>query len=200
MKRWEMKEGAEFLCKVGIRKNQIVLDFGCRVGHYTIPAAKIVGNNGIVYAVDTEDHTLKKLQQKAKVHNLTNIKIIKTSGQMKLPLQSECVDVILLYDVLHYLKKDIRRKLYHEAFRLLRRDGLLSVYPKHTFENDPIQEFRRLSLSDVKHEIESSNFVFEQKQCGLISHDDGLNQGCVLNFRKYEQSQNMKEMDISRKI
>jgi len=186
MERWERKEGAEFLRKVGIRKSRIVLDFGCGVGHYSIPAARIVGNNGIVYAIDSEEHPLKELQQKAKAHNLTNIKIIKTSGQMKLPLQSECVDVILLYDVLHYLKKDIRRKLYHEAFRLLRRDGLLSVYPKHILENDPIQEFRRLSLSDVKHEIESSNFVFEQKHCGLISHDDGLNQGCVLNFRKYE--------------
>ena len=184
MERWEVKEGVGFLRKIGINSGQSVLDFGCRVGHYTIPAAKIVGNNGIVYAIDTEEHALKELHQKAKAHNLTNIRIIKTSGRMKLPLESGTVNVVLFYDVLHYLEKRSRKKLYQEAFRVLKQDGLLSVYPKHTLEDDPIQELRRLSLSDVKHEIEASNFVFEHKFCGLISHDDGLNQGCVLNFRK----------------
>jgi ubiquinone/menaquinone biosynthesis C-methylase UbiE len=181
---WERDGGVKFLEETGLKSGQRVLDFGCRVGHYTIPAAKIVGNNGIVYAIDTEDYALKELKQKAKAHNLTNIKIIKTFGQTRLPLGRTAVDVILLYDVLHYLGKDKRAKLYHEVFRILRRDGLLSIYPKHTLEDAPTQKFRMLTLSDVKQEIEGSNFVFERKHCGLISHDDGLNQGCVLNFRK----------------
>jgi len=44
-----------------------------------------------------------------------------------------------------------------------------------------------MSVSNVKQEIEDSNFVFKKKGCGLISHDDGLNQGCVLNFIKYKE-------------
>jgi len=51
MERWEVKEGVGFLREIGVKPGQIVLDFGCRAGHYTIPAAKIVGNKGIVYAV-----------------------------------------------------------------------------------------------------------------------------------------------------
>ena len=184
IKWWERDGGVKFLEETGLKSGQRVLDFGCRVGHYTIPAAKIVGNNGIVYAIDTEDYALKELKQKAKAHNLTNIKIIKTFGQTRLPLGRTAVDVILLYDVLHYLGKDKRAKLYQEVFRILRRDGLLSIYPKHTLEDAPTQKFRMLTLSDVKQETEGSNFVFERKHCGLISHDDGLNQGCVLNFRK----------------
>jgi len=184
MERWERKEGAEFLRKVGIRKNQIVLDFGCGVGHYTIPAARIVGSTGFVYAVDKERQAVNELKQKAKANNFKNVKVMKTSGQMKLPLESETVGVVLFYDVLHYLGKHNRKRLYQEASRVLKQDGLLSVYPKHTLENDPIQEFRKLSVNDVKQEIEGSNFVFEQKHCSLISHDDGLNQGWVLNFRK----------------
>ncbi len=184
---WETVKGIKFLRRIGLQPKQAVLDFGCRIGHYTIPAAKIVGNSGIVYAIDTEEHALKELHQKANAHKLTNIKIIKTSGRMRLPLESGTVDVVLFYDVLHYLGKSDRKKLYQEAFRLLKQDGLLSVYPKHTLEDNPIQEFRRLSLSDVKEEIEDSKFIFEHEFCGLISHDDGLNQGCVLNFRKYVQ-------------
>jgi len=183
---WEEQEGVIFLRKIGIKIGQTVLDFGCRVGHYTIPAAKAVGNNGLVYAIDAEQQTLKELRQKANAHKLTNIRIIKTSGRMKLPLESGTVDVVLFYDVLHYLGKRIRKRLYQEAFRVLKQDGLLSVYPKHTLEDNPIREFSSLSVSDVKQEIEGSNFVFERKHCGLISHDDGLNQGCVLNFTKYE--------------
>jgi len=174
------------LRKVGVRKNQTVLDFGCGAGHYTIPAARIVGSTGLVYAVDKERQAVNEKKKKTKDNNLKNVKVTKASGQVELGFESESIDVVLFYDVLHYLGKNDRKKLYREAFRVLKLDGLLSVYPKHTLEDNPIREFSSLSVSDVKQEIEGSKFVFEHKYCGIISHDDGLNQGCVLNFRKNE--------------
>ena len=184
MEQWEKQQGVIFLRKIGLQLNQRVLDFGCRLGHYTIPAAKVVVNKGIVYALDKEQQALDELQQKATDLNLKNIRIISTSGQIQVDSENNSIDVVLFYDVLHYHEKREREKLYVEAYRVLKQDGLFSVYPKHTLEDDPIREFRSLSVSDVKQEIEGSNFVFEHKHCGLISHDDGLNQGCVLNFRK----------------
>jgi ubiquinone/menaquinone biosynthesis C-methylase UbiE len=184
MKRWESKEGVEFLRKVGVRKNHIVLDFGCGVGHYTIPVAKIVGSKGIVYGVDKEQQALNKLQRKAIHLNLKNIRTINTSGQIQIDLENNSIDVALFYDVLHYHEKEGREKLYRQAYRVLKQDGLFSVYPKHTSEDDPIMGFQNLGLREVKQEIQNSNFVFGKKHCGLISHDDGLNQGCVLNFSK----------------
>jgi len=184
IEKWEKENGVKFLRKVGLRPGQIVLDFGCRVGHYTIPAAFVVGSKGIVCAMDKEQQALNELELKARANNLKNVKVIKTLGQTTLDFESESIDVVLFYDILHYLGKRDREKLYQEAQRVLKKDGLLSVYPKHTLEDDPIQEFRRLNLSDVKREIEGSDFYFEEKVCGIISHDDGLNQGCVLNFRK----------------
>lgn len=80
--------------------------------------------------------------------------------------------------------------MYAEAHRVLKQEGLFSVYPKHTLKDDPIGKFSGLSVDDVKQEIEGSNFAFEQQHCGLISHDDGLNQGCVLNFRKDNNENN----------
>ena len=184
MEKWEKQDGVKFLRGIGLQLNQKVLDFGCRVGHYTIPAAKVVGSKGFVYAVDKEQQALDELQQKAAHLNLKNIRTINSSGQVQIDLENNSIDVVLFYDVLHYHEQKEREKLYAEAYRVLKQDGLFSVYPKHTLEDDPIQEFRRLSVSDVKQEIEDSNFVFEKKHCGLISHDDGLNQGCILNFRK----------------
>jgi len=187
IEKWEEQEGVKFLRRIGLQPNQTVLDFGCRVGHYTLPAAKVVGNKGIIYAVDKEQQALNELQQKATRLNLKNIRTINTSGRIQIDLENDSIDVVLSYDVLHYHKKGERKKLYAEAYRVLKQDGLFSVYPKHTLEDDPIREFRSLSVSDVKQEIEDSKFVFERKHCGLISHDDGLNQGCVLNFTKYVQ-------------
>lgn len=182
---WEAEKGVEFLKQVGVKKGYTVLDFGCRVGHYTIPAAKIVGNKGLVYAIDTQDNDLAELEQKKNARELTNIKIIKTSGQLSLPLENENIDVVLLYDVLHYLKETERKKLYSEAFRVLKQNSLLSVYPKHCMEDNPIMEFQNIGMEGIKGEIQDSNFVFSKRHCGFISHDDGLNQGCVLNFTKH---------------
>jgi len=184
MPRWETVEGVKFLKKIGLKPGRIVLDFGCRVGHYTIPAAKVLGNDGIVYAVDKEQQALDELKQKASDLNLRNIRTINTSGRVQIDLENDSADVVLFYDVLHYHEKKEREMLYAEAHRVLKQDGLLSVYPKHTLEDDPIREFRSLSVSEVRQEIEDSKFIFKQKYCGLISHDDGLNKGCVFNFRK----------------
>lgn len=184
MPQWEIVDGVKFLKKIGLKSAQRVLDFGCRVGHYTIPAAKVVGSEGIVYAVDKEQQALNELEQKAVHMNLKNIRTINSSGQTQIDLENDSTDVVLFYDVLHYHEKKKREKLYAEAYRVLKQDGLLSVYPKHTLEDNPIMEFQNLSLGEIKQEIQNSNFVFGKKHCGLISHDDDLNQGCVLNFRK----------------
>ncbi len=186
---WENQKGVEFLKRIGISKGDNVLDFGCRVGHYTIPAAKIIGSEGVVYALETKEDALSELEQKKKALHLTNIRIIKTSGQLSLSLEDNSFDVFLLYDVLHYFKETERKKLYREAFRVLKQDGLLSVYPKHCLEDDPIMEFRNISLETIKHTIKNSNFIFIEEHCGIISHDDNLNQGCVFNFKKKSDSE-----------
>jgi ubiquinone/menaquinone biosynthesis C-methylase UbiE len=189
MEKWETKDGVEFLKKTGLKSGQTVLDFGCGVGHYTIPAAKVVGSKGIVYGVDKERQALNELQKKAIHLNLKNIRTIKTSGRIQINLENNSIDVALFYDVLHYHEKEQREKLYRQAYRILKQDGLFSVYPKHTSEDDPLMEFQNLSLGEIKQEIQNSIFVFEKKHCGFISHDDGFNKGCVLNFRKSERKE-----------
>ena len=40
IEKWLEEDGEVFLKDIGIRKGQLILDFGCGVGHYTIPTAK----------------------------------------------------------------------------------------------------------------------------------------------------------------
>jgi precorrin-6B methylase 2 len=49
------------LKRIGIRRGQTVLDFGCGYGIYTIPVAKIVGEHGRVYALDKDKEAMDAL-------------------------------------------------------------------------------------------------------------------------------------------
>jgi ubiquinone/menaquinone biosynthesis C-methylase UbiE len=187
MTTWECQDGIVFLQSVGVRRGDKVLDFGCRVGHYSIPAAFVVGRAGIVYALDKDQRPLDRLIAKAKEAGISNIKTMCTAGRIEIALESGTIDVVLFYDVLHYLTRRERKMLYQEMFRLLRPGGLLSVYPKHTVENTPSQEFRNMRLREVEHEIRISGFEPNGHQEAILSHDDALERGRVLNFRKHRR-------------
>ena len=165
----------EVLKKAGIKRGNTILDFGCGSGTYTIPAAKIVSEEGIVYALDKDKKVLDELMQKAESAGLRNIKRIDTSGELKIPLADESVDIVLLYDVFHsYYFSQVadRRKLLEEVRRVSKRDALISVWPKHM-------------ESEAKEEIESANFYLEREYSGTLIHDDkDIEKGKVLNFRK----------------
>jgi len=160
VKRWIKVDGETFLKEIGIKRGQIVLDFGCGAGHYTIPAAKVVGKEGKVYAMDKDSEVLSKLIQLVKSEELKNIEPMKTQGELKIKLKDESVDVVLLFDVLHYMEQ--RRKILDEVHRVLKQGALLSVYPKHRKLDDPLWAFASMGLGDIIREIEASNFYFEE--------------------------------------
>jgi len=75
---WLMKYSEKVLTEVGIKESQVVLDFGCGKGNYTIPVAKIVGQDGFVYALDKNKTSLDELIQNALSNHLKNYKVIET--------------------------------------------------------------------------------------------------------------------------
>lgn len=184
LKEWENKDGVNFLRNIGVKAGDKLLDFGCRVGHYSIPAALVAGEKGKVYAVDKKRHPLDDIERKAKHLGLRNIELIKTSGQIDFSFIDSMVNVILLYDVLHYFDQLERFHLYNECLRILSNDGFLSVYPKHTIEDSASRKFQDVCVADLIREIKKSGFHFLRKYCDLLSHDDNLNKGCILNFAK----------------
>ncbi|MFA5658104.1 MAG: hypothetical protein WC900_02340, partial [Oscillospiraceae bacterium] len=46
LKDWENRDGVDFMKNIGVKTGDKVLDFGCRVGHYSIPAALVTGEKG----------------------------------------------------------------------------------------------------------------------------------------------------------
>ena len=186
IERWLKAEGKTFLEDIGIKKGQTVLDFGCGSGHYTIPAAKAVGKKGKVYAVEKDGEVLDKLMEQAKSEGLNNIKRIDTSGDLKIPLETNSCDVVLFYDVLHYMDK--RKEIFDEAYRVLKPGAILSVYPKHYKSDEPLWALGNLRLEDIIKEIEASNFYLERKSFRKLVHDDNYDEGYILNFTPLDKT------------
>ena len=178
--KWLEQSREKVLKHIGIEKGQKVLDFGCGHGNYTIPVARLVGERALVYALDEDKAALDQLMSKAKSIGLKNIARLDPLDKSRIGLDNESVDVVLLYDVLHYYyfpKEKDRRQLLSEVYRVLKPNGLLSVYPTH------LESHMEPKLDDVRREIEESYFHEEDEYIGMF-HDDNVEKGTVINFRK----------------
>ncbi|MDP8248503.1 MAG: class I SAM-dependent methyltransferase [Candidatus Tritonobacter lacicola] len=178
---WLRNEGARLLRKIGLKTGDRVVDFGCGLGHYSIPAAQVVGKEGKVFAVDEDEEVLNRLRLYIEKQRIINIETIQTTVELKINLAPESVDIVLAFDVLHYMEK--RNKLYAEFQRLLKKEGMLSVYPKHHKTDAPLRNLAQLSLKEIIKEIEKANFSLQNKFYERLIHDDNYDRGYILNFR-----------------
>ena len=107
-----------------VQEGQTFLDYGCGAGSFTIPAARIVGTKGKVYALDYFPRQLEIVEEQSKKEGLTNVETILSDRNTGLP--DACIDVIWMCDVLHEVKE--RRAVLEELYRVLRREGILAIH------------------------------------------------------------------------
>ena len=88
------------LASLKLKPGDAVADIGAGTGYYTRRLAKMVGDHGLVYAVDIQPEMLDLLTKKMAQAGLTNlIPVLGTLTNPKLPRAS--VDLLLMVDVYH---------------------------------------------------------------------------------------------------
>lgn len=184
VKRWLSIDGPEFIAKVGIRAGHTVVDFGCGDGYYTFPAARVVQAEGRVYALDNDEVTVQKIKRKVAEGPFENIIPLLVPANLSVGLDQEIADVVLVYDVLHYLQESARKNVYAELHRLLKYEGLLSVYPKHYQSDSPMWFLSDMSLQDIIIEITGIGFRFVNKCYEKLFHFHSYTSGYILSFKK----------------
>lgn len=126
LRDWLRPRG-EVLREVELRPGFRVLDFGCGTGSYLLESAKLVGEAGMVYALDVNPLAVRRAQQIADKGDLPNVVTILSDCASG--LSDGSVDVVLLYDILHHLSD--RDDVLREIHRVLKPGGILSVSDHH---------------------------------------------------------------------
>ena len=144
-REWLVDHASEVLIHVGVSKAQTVLDYGCGSGTFTIPSARIVGNRGRVYAFEARSSLLERVRERAREAGLSNIvAVLSDSSKPSINLPDKSIDIILVYDVMHEI--DDRLRLLNELHRVLKDDGILSVFPMHMGTENFIDVMREYGL------------------------------------------------------
>ncbi len=128
----------------GIRRGFYILDFGCGLGFNTIPAAKAVGKEGRVFALDFNKQAIKIVEKKISKNSLNNVKIIESSCDTG--LKNKSIDVVYLHNTLPMIKE--KQKVLKEITRVIKTGGILSymsrlgsrIYGEDMFSDSRLKE------------------------------------------------------------
>lgn len=154
--RRKMIPPKETLYNAGLAKNDIFIDIGCGIGYFSIPASKIVGPKGKVYALDTSTEMLEGLKKRIIENKIENIAPILTKDY-NFRIDSEIGTFALLSNVLHEV--DDKLLFLKETDRILKTEGKLCVIEwqkKETGKGPPIKD--RLLESQVNELLDQTNF------------------------------------------
>lgn len=117
-----------------------VADIGTGVGFFALPAARLVGPEGRVYAVDMAPEMLEDLRRKVASGGVANVEPL-LSTENRVPLDNGSVDLAFLACVLHEL---MGAGTLRECRRILRPRGVLAVVDWKKLDQDigPPREHR----------------------------------------------------------
>lgn len=115
------------LAEAGIQTGEIILDYACGPGYFSLAAARLTGPAGQVTAADIHPLAISGVARRAAKAGLTNIKTVLTSRATGLADAS--VDLVIFYDAVH-LVPDLPG-LLAELARVLRPGGRLSASCHH---------------------------------------------------------------------
>lgn len=148
-------DAQKVLEKVGISQDMKVGDFGCGgMGFFTLTAAKMVGKNGLVYAVDILKSALQSVRERARAQGLNNVKVVWSNLEIykAAKIGDASLDIGLLINVLFQTDKDAN--IIKECARMVKPGGKLLIIdwkrtgapfgPKLADRIDP-EEMKRLA-------------------------------------------------------
>lgn len=149
----------ETLIKLGLQQGDIMADIGCGIGYFSIPAYKIVGEMGKIFAMDILPEMLQAVEININKYNIvSNIKTLLTT-ENNLKLEDNTISFAFISNVLHEALD--KEKLLNEIRRILSPKGRLAIieWEKIQGEFGPPLEHRldKFHLMKVLDKIKFSN-------------------------------------------
>lgn len=123
-KRRELLPPEQTLINLHLQEGDIMADIGCGIGYFTIPASKIVGKNGKIFAMDILPEMLNDIEIKLSDNNISNIETVLTE-ENNLKLTDNKVTFAFISLVLH--EADEKENFLSEVKRIITPNGKIAI-------------------------------------------------------------------------
>ena len=163
-RKWQNPEG--ILAEIGLQSGTTFMDIGCGQGFFAIPAAKMVGGTGKVFALDINPSNIESLREESTCAGLSNI-VLKPAKAEDTVLCASCADIVFFGIVLHDFENP--DKVLKNALTMLKPNGRLVNldWKKEEMSFGP-PIYIRFDEEKAKRLIESQGFKVQ------ITKDSGL--------------------------
>ena len=155
-RRREMLPVNKILDEIGLKEADKLADIGCGIGYFSIPAADVIGSNGLVYALDVEEEMIEELDKRIMENKIDNIQTVITE-EYNFKLDDNSVTYALICTVLHEIEDRI--KFLNETKRILNDGGNIAVVEWIKKESD--------WGPPISHRVDSSDVMSELLDCGF---------------------------------
>lgn len=150
---FELIETTKIVNTLPIKPGSMVLDLACGKGAYSIFLSDIVGENGLIYAVDLWEEGLLLLRDQINQKGITNIMqlVADVTRHNQIDIDDHSVDICLMATVLHDFEEASQTEPVLKLVKnLLRPNGYLAVIEFKKIEGPPGPPIKiRLSEDDV---------------------------------------------------
>jgi predicted methyltransferase len=148
-----------------LRFGMVIADIGAGSGYYSELLSRAVGPTGKVYANDIQPGMIRLLQQRVRNSSLTNVEVVQgAEADPKLPAAS--IDLALMVDVYHELAQP--QAMLRNIRDSLKPGGALVLLEfRKEDASVPIRPEHKMSIQEVRAELEPEGFRFERVLTGL---------------------------------
>ena len=136
-----------------IHPGQTVLEVGCGTGFFTLPLARLFGEQGSLIAMDILPMSVEAVTKKVQTANLKNVRVIQGDA-LKTQLAAVSLDTVLIFGVIPAPMLPMEQ-LLPEMHRILKPGGTMAVWPSSWVHNTIVQ---------------SGLFVFCSKRNGVSNY------------------------------
>ena len=143
-----------------LKPGMVVADIGAGSGYYSSRIAKRVGPTGRVYATDIQQGMIDILDRRITAEGLTNVTTV--LGGMDDPrLPPASIDLAIMVDVYHELQQP---QLFLQRLKgTFKPNGRLVLLEfRKEDPKVPILEVHKMSVAEVKQEMEAEGFVLDK--------------------------------------
>jgi ubiquinone/menaquinone biosynthesis C-methylase UbiE len=154
-RQWQDPE--KILTSLGVVPGMVFIDVGCGDGYFALPAARRVGPQGKVFAVDSDAAAVKRLQEQAAREGLGNLFSEVREAEETVACEG-CADYVFFGIDLHDFEDPAQVLL--NAKKMLIPQGLLIDLD---WKDDPMEfgppHQKRFSIDKARYLIESAGFT-----------------------------------------